>query len=195
MFDISGQLSEISDAGYSRIVSPRFASGQLGSLCEVQPLWGKMVAQGGGKSRVLSGGLGVGAIHESPLPILVTSHVQGRSRSERACFGGTCLSGLHDRRDVLVTSAFRRWIIHFASPGTTSVPLHSFGGTCLSGPHDRRDVLVTSAFRRWIIHFASPGTTSVPLHSFGGTCLSGPHSNVGSSLSPTGLQLLRLVAG
>ncbi|GEM_PF-3365831 len=48
-------------------------------------------------------------------------------------------------RDVLVTSAFQRWILSYVSVGTTSVPLRLFGGTL------RRDLLVRSAFG--IIHF------------------------------------------
>ncbi|ASV73454.1 hypothetical protein THTE_0852 [Thermogutta terrifontis] len=36
---------------------------------------------------------------------------------------------------MLVTSAFRRWISHSLSTGTTSVSLRrNPGGTCLSGP-------------------------------------------------------------
>jgi len=38
------------------------------------------------------------------------------------------------RRDLLVRSAAQRWMLRFASSGTTSVPLRPFGGTCLSGP-------------------------------------------------------------
>ena len=77
--------------------------------------------------------------------------------------GGTRLSG----------PPFKRWIIDFGSPGTTSVPLRPFGGTRLSGP----------PIKRWIIDFGSPGTTSVPLRPFGGTCLSRPSFNVQSSIA------------
>jgi len=77
---------------------------------------------------------------------------------------------LQRRRDVLVTSAVRRWIVHSPSPGTTSVPLRPSGGTCLSGP----SLDVGSSIP------PSAGTTSVPLRPFGGTCLSGPLIALGS---------------
>ncbi|GIX01955.1 MAG: hypothetical protein KatS3mg112_0892 [Thermogutta sp.] len=38
------------------------------------------------------------------------------------------------RKDLFVRSAAQRWMLRFASSGTTSVPLRPFGGTCLSGP-------------------------------------------------------------
>jgi len=67
----------------------------------------------------------VGPIHELPLPTLVTSYVQGRSRAERACSGGTCLSRpqFNDRRCLALRRARQ------ACPSESS-----FGGTCLSGP-------------------------------------------------------------
>jgi hypothetical protein len=58
------------------------------------------------------------------------------------------------RRDALVASTAKHWIIHFTSSGTTSVPLRFVL---------RRDLLVRSVAQRWMIHFPSAGTTGVPL--------------------------------